>query len=80
MNKKKKLVNKKHRKNIDRIRKIRLQAIAVIQKAKKKNTAEEVPKKAAPKAVKKTAVTKPAVKKPAAKKTGTAKKPAKKVK
>ncbi|MEE8335630.1 MAG: hypothetical protein V3S48_04265 [Candidatus Neomarinimicrobiota bacterium] len=80
MNKKEKLVNKKHRKNIDRIRKIRLQANAVIQKAKKKKTAEEVPKKTAIKADKKTAVKKPVIKKPAAKKTGPAKKPAKKVK
>lgn len=80
MNKKEKLVNKKHRKNIDRIRRIRLQTLAANKKAVKKDTSEEVPKKAAVKADKKTTVKKTAVKKPASKKTSAAKKTSKKVK
>jgi len=79
MNKKKKSVNKKHRKNIDRMRKIRIKSNPAEKKAKKIVATPEITKKAAVKSEpKKTAAKKPAAKKAPVKKAAPKKTTAKK--
>ena len=64
MNKKQKLVNKKHRRNKERLKELKKASISLSSKKVEKLVSNSAVKK-----VKKPAVKKPAVKKPAAKET-----------
>jgi len=76
MNKKKKAVNKKHRRNKERLKEIKRLALLSSSKKVENETKKSAAKKPAAKkpAVKKPAAKKPAVKKPAAKKPAAKKK------